>query len=291
MTPTPHRLNAFAYVYETGSVNEAAAALGMRAPAVSEQIAKLSSDHAVTLFVRDNNRLEPTPLAHRIYPHAVAIRDAEHSAHRILSDFQTQQTGRIRIGIGNAQPGMSVVQKLRQMIPKVTVHIETGSWDRIMRLFERDQIDIGLLPDVPPTAGVTRSVCFEQHIVAVMHNNHPLARSKEVSISQLVTEPLIFGTKDSSTQRLLDRVLGQMDTPPVPLVVSDSLEGVLEAVSQNIGIGFVWRTTASRISELMYLPVTELSAPVPEHIFARSDSSNKLVPLIMSVAANSTFDV
>jgi len=291
MSSTTDRLKAFAYVYESGSFDDAAEALGVRAPEVSERIANLSGDHAVTLFTRDENRLEPTPLAHYIYPHAVAIRDAEHAASLILNGVQTYHTGRVRIGIGNAYPGMALVQKLRQMIPKVTVQIETGNWTRIMDLFENEKIDIGFLPDVPPMDAVDRVVCFQQRLVAVLNPRHPLSRSKELSLSQIMSEPVIFRTEGSSTQRMIDKTLEGTELTPTPVVVSDSREGVLEAVAQNLGIGFAWQAGTFGSVDLRRIPITELSDPVPEHIFARSDTSNRLVSLIMSVVTDTHFSV
>ena len=99
---------------------------------------------------------------------------------------------------------------------------------------------------------------------------------------------MIFRKPGSSTQQRVDRGLRRAGLSPRPVVLSDTRDGVLEAVLQNLGIGFVWEYATSRQQGLIYVPVEVISEPVPEHVFIKKGEDTNLTQLFFRIAASAT---
>ena len=74
-------------------------------------------------------------------------------------------------------------------------------------------------------------------MVAIVHPNHPLARVKRISCADLAKHRLVFRTKQSSTQRVVDRAFRAAGVKPKPEIVLDTRDGVFEAVANELGVG------------------------------------------------------
>src|SRR6185369_9904443 len=130
------------------------------------------------------------------------------------------------------------------------------------------RVDVGVLPDVPSDGRFRREICVRQGVVAIVHPSHPLAQVKRVSCAELARHRLIFRTKQSSTQRVVDRAFRTAGVKPKPEIVLDTRDGVFEAVANELGIGFTWEYGSSRADKIVRVHVPEMAARVPEHIFS-----------------------
>lgn len=283
------RLRAFVHVYEAETFSGAAKALGHSVPSVTQLIHALEKEYGVPLFVKSGRRLIPTAAAEKLYPLAFDLRETEAKAEKILQSSRLSETGILRVGIGNAYPGMAIIRQFRQAMPSVTVDVENGNWDRIMDLFHAGQIDVGILPKVRPDKNIERVVCFEQRVVAVLPQSHPFCTRGQVSLSDLKDQPLIFRSPGSSTQHQVDTALHAAGLRVKPAVVSDSRDGVLEAVANDLGIGFIWEHSSFRGDGLHRLQVAELAVKVPEHAFAGKDYKDTTVQAFLDICAAGAF--
>ncbi|MFC3613631.1 LysR family transcriptional regulator [Lutimaribacter marinistellae] len=285
------RLRAFIHVYEAETFSGAAHAIGNSVPSITQLIRALEEEYGVTLFVKSGRRLIPTPAADQLYPVAFELREAEARAEKVLQASRLKESGTLRVGIGNAYPGMAIIRKFSRDMPSVTINVENGNWDRIMDLFKADQIDVGILPGVRESKALKTVVCFEQRVVAVVPHSHPYNDMGRIAISDLKDQPLIFRSSGSSTQHRVDTALNAAGLRPRPVVVCDSRDGVLEAVSNELGIGFIWEHSSFRADDLLRLEVEELKGKVQEHAFAARSNDNALVRAFLDVCASRRFHV
>ena len=94
---------------------------------------------------------------------------------------------------------------------------------------------------------------------------------------------MIFRSKGSSTQGVVDRVFRRAGVKPIPLLVLDTRNGVYEAVANGLGIGFMWRNGTSRTDRARKIRVLELLRTHLEHIFHLADNDNALVHAFSSI--------
>ncbi len=271
------RLDAVRHVANAGSYAAAARVIGISQPAVSQHIRDLEARYGVRLFVRDRGKLSPTPLCIELCDMAERISEERFEAERLLTRRSSLADGEIVIGLGNAMPGMAVVAEFHRTHPGVTLRVETGSHDKISRAVLSHQVDVGILPNVPEDSRFRRAGLAPNQVVAIAPLNHPLARQASVSAAQLRLEPLIFRTRGSSTQRVVDRMFASLADPPTPLLTLDTRDGLYEAVVNGLGIGFIWKFATSRSDGVRRLTISDLTRTYDEVAFALNDSTSRVV--------------
>ena len=276
------RARAFNAVFETGSLSQAARHLGLSQPTVSQQIAELERDFGVTLFHRRGTTLVPSDLCRHLYSATQAMRAAEADALAILKSRRDFVAGELRIGLGNAMPGMRVVADFIRRWGQIRVQIEMGSWASILAAVVDRRVDVAILPDVPEDGRFRRRVCLTQRVVALADVNEPVAAAGMVSCRMLAEQPLIFRTRDSATQRVVDRAFRRAGLSPTPRLVVDTRDGVIEAVAAGLGVGFIWEGGTSRTEGVARLPIEEITETYPEYAFALADRNDRLIELFLA---------
>ena len=279
MSLTSSRIRAVNAVYNAGSFSQAAAQLGISQPAVAQQIRDLEADFGITLFDRRGNGLAPTGLCRQLVAVTSHIQGMEMQAVAILSQHKDLQGGELRIGLGNSMPGMALISAFQSLYANIEIGVELGSWSSIIDAVVSRRVDVGVLPGVPGDGRFRREVCLRQCVVAIMHPDHPLASSKRLSCKDLINQRLVFRTKQSSTQRVVDHAFRAAGLRPRPVIVLDTRDGVFEAVANELGVGFMWEHGSSRTDKIVKIHVAEMDTKVAEHIFCLAGKRDKLVEL------------
>ncbi|MDK3019209.1 LysR family transcriptional regulator [Pseudodonghicola flavimaris] len=270
------RLRALNAVTETGSFSAAARRMAVSQATVSQQVRDLERALGAELFRRSANDMIPTPLCQQIYDIAREIEDDGLKIAELLRRHRTMEHGELRVGLGQPLPGMALIRGFRSRFPGVEVKIEMGSWGRIVEAVAEGRVDVGVLPEPPEQERFRRRRIQSQSVVAIVHPDHPLAGRPMVSCADLAAERLIFRTAGSSTQRVVDDGFRRAGVAPRPSIVMDTRDGVLDAVSHDLGVGFMWSKGASRQAELTQLPCREMSRERPDYIFALRSTATPL---------------
>jgi DNA-binding transcriptional LysR family regulator len=131
-------------------------------------------------------------------------------------------------------------------------------------------------------------------VVAIVAPESPLGRLDTVSIADLAELPLVFRSRGSSTQKVVDRAFRRAGLSPEPRLVADTRDAVYEAVALGIGVGFMWRFGTFRRDAVRRLMVPELAGGVEEIAFALADERNEIVEFFFAAAEDhartTTFD-
>lgn len=285
MALTSSRVRALNAVVEEGGFTAAARRLGVSQPAITQHIRELQQEFGIVLFDRQRNMTVPTAICRELYRITKDMRRLEDEAVSLLRQYQSVERGELKVGLSNAMPGMRLIGAFQARHPGVRVHVEIGSWDKIMGAVVDQRLDLGVLPEVPDEPRFRRVACADQAVVAILHPAHPLATRDSLSLAELAGERLVFRTGESSTQRAVDTGFASAGLVPSPVLVLDGLDGVLEAVANGLGIGFSWRYATARQDPLVRIPVRELGQEVKEHVFHLSHPVPAIAPHFMRVVA------
>ena len=277
MSLTLSRIRAINAVAHTGSYAAAARLLAISQPAVSQHVREAEARYSVRLFQRKDGVLHPTPLCSQLCDIAERMAEEEREAERLLTRHASLRDGRITIGLGNSMPGMAAIALFRKRHPNVSISVETGSHERIIRSVLAREVDIGVLPDVPSDGRFRTELLISQQVVAIVHGSNPLASSEILTCEQLLSQPLIFRARGSSTQRVVDRTFAQAGLVPAPLLVLDAREAAYEAVANNLGIGFIWHHGTGRSDAVRRVPVVEMSRTFDEVAFTLASERGSVV--------------
>jgi len=266
-------------VFDAGSFSQAARRLGLSQPAITQQVRGLETQFGVTLFERRGNKLMPTALCREFVAVTSQMRGLEAQALAVLRQNDALKGGELRIGLGNSMPGMALISAFHRLYPNIQIGVEMGNWASIIDAVVEQRVDLGVLPDVPNDNRFRREVCLRQSVVAIVHPNHALARTRKASCADLAKHRLVFRTKQSSTQRVVDRAFRAAGVKTKPEIVLDTRDGVFEAVANELGVGFTWEYGSSRTDKIVKIHVPDMASQVPEHIFCLAGKHYKLVEL------------
>ncbi|MFV0475622.1 MAG: LysR substrate-binding domain-containing protein [Pikeienuella sp.] len=276
MAVTLPRMRALNAVAKTGSFSAAARLLGLSQPAVAQQIRDLQQGLGVALFLRAGVQMTPTPICAELCAVATQFEEAESAAQAIVSRRHALVDGCIAIGLGNAMPGMAVIAEFHRRYPGVSYSIVTGSYEEITRAVVSREVDIGVLPNLAEDSRFRREVLLRHRVVALLPPDSRLAAQEELTCRDLMTTPLIFRARGSSTQRVVERAFRAAGLEPRPLLVVDTRDAVYEAVSNRLGVGFLWEHGTMRRDGMLRRPVAELSREYDEAVFAPADDNSLL---------------
>ncbi|WP_375261915.1 LysR substrate-binding domain-containing protein [Palleronia sp.] len=278
------RLRALTAVAEEGSFAAAARRLGLSHSAVAQQVRELQAAYQVHLFDRVQGALQPTALCAELCDIGVGIQEAEREAVRLLERRTMSGGSKLRVGLGNSMPGIAIIGTMLQRHPTLSVTVQTGSHRDIMAALLRRDVDVAMLPDIPADRRFRSEPVLTQEVVAIVAAASPLAERSEVSLAELASQPLIFRSQGSSTQRMVDRALLRAALAPEPRLVADTRDAVYEAVALGIGAGFMWRHSTYRSDTVRRIPIADMQSAVSETIFSLADDATPLINLFFSAA-------
>jgi len=273
---TLSRLRALNAVMETGSFSAAARRLAVSQATISQQVRDLERALGLDLFRRAANDMLPTPLCQQIYAFSHEIEEAGQQIADLLSQHRNLEQGELRVGLGNAMPGMARIGAFQKLCPGVNVKIEMGSWGKIFEAVIEGRVDVAVLPDVPDEPRFRRRQIQSQSVVAIVHPDHPLARQAELSCPELISERLIFRTPGSSTQRAVDEAFRSLRLTPQASIVLDTRDGVLDAVANDLGVGFMWSHGTSRRDGFVQIPCREMRRERSDFVFSLRSAKGPL---------------
>jgi molybdate transport repressor ModE-like protein len=285
------RLRAVSAVAEEGSFSAAGRRLGISHTAVSQQIREMEAAHGIRLFERVGGALRPTLVCLELTEIGQRILAAETEASRILERRDSRGKPRLRLGLGNAMPGIAIAASLLARHGELSISIETGSHQDIMAAVLRRDIEVAVLPDVPPDLRFRRAPVLKQEVVAIVATDGPFVDRSSVTLEELAAAPLIFRSRGSSTQKVVDRAFRRAGLYPEPRLTADTRDAVYEAVTVGIGVGFMWRNGTYRTDTVQRIPVPELGTPTEEVAFALADERNEMVDLFFAAAMDFASEV
>ncbi|MEQ8903454.1 MAG: LysR family transcriptional regulator [Roseovarius sp.] len=243
-------LLAFRAFMEGGSVNDAAERLHRTQPQVSRLLASLEDEVGFSLFVRKGRRLNPTREARKLYSQVEralsSLDEVENEARRI----KNHQRSHVRILTAPHVTNVLVAEAiatLTEETPQFTATIDSRTRIDIDIWLGREQFDIGIsvLPlddssiDIEPMTSV--------NAVAVMHKDNPLATHAEISLEDLIDEPLVINSPRTVMRQRIDALFRKKGASPN--IRLETPNGVIacELAARGLGVsiadGFVARSS------------------------------------------------
>jgi DNA-binding transcriptional LysR family regulator len=213
--------------------------------AVSQQLAQLELAHKCQLIDRKKRPIELTKEGQLFYQAARDMLDRYEQLKSQLNALKASAGSRINVAaiysIGmHTLP--SYVKKFMVRYPKVNVHIEYFSSERIYELVLAGDVDIGLVA-VPRREKRLDVYDFQNEpLVLVCSPKHPLAHESQVDIHRMQFERFIGFEKDVPTRIWIDNILQRYSVVIRPVMEFDNIETIKRAVEINSGVSILPKT-------------------------------------------------
>jgi DNA-binding transcriptional LysR family regulator len=246
------QFTAFAAVAKHRSITKAAQALGVSQPSISKHLKTLEEKYNVKLLSRDAGRIELTEEG------TVLLRDVE----GILSQLQRieQRFARFARNSISERPTVlkiagsyaasalllpSLLALFKRKHSDVPIVLRTGSTKNIKEMLLKSEVEIALLNETPVNPNLVGEVFRKEQLVVFAAANHPLARKKQLRLSDLNAAPLVAtGGKGrrSTTEKILNGLADQGFRAKIAIRCGTP-ESVKAIVKKQIGVGILFRDT------------------------------------------------
>lgn len=199
MNVDPRLLAPFVAVADTLSFTRAAEELAITQPALTRQIAQLERLVGARLFERTTRRVALTPAGEALLPSArralAALEEGVAAARRAAHGGGE----RLRVGLGtcgNLEIAPDVIAAFEARTG-VAVDISRGATGESVEALKRRRVDVVFLrPPLHGAGGIASRPLLREPMVAVLHEDHPLARLDAVPRAALRDEPLVWMARE-----------------------------------------------------------------------------------------------
>jgi DNA-binding transcriptional LysR family regulator len=245
-------LEAFRAVIESGSVTQAANALGVTQPAVSAQIARLQEAVGFPLFERVGNRLRPTAEALAFHADVDRTLAGIDDLTRSAALLRNGAAGTLAIashpmaGITLLPPVVSAFARKR---PDARIQLLTRNSDVVRGMFPSRMLDIGIseLPIDPNGLNVTR---YRMQCVAVLPRDHALAAHGIITPELMSGVPFVSMSREWSLHHVVVAAFAEAGANLNVVAESELFAIICNLVAGGAGASIVDPATASQFAHV-----------------------------------------
>jgi len=237
-------LHAFVTVADTGSFSRSADRLHLTQPAISKRIAVLENELNTRLFDRIGRRVLVTPAGRALLPRAYRILVEVEDTRRVMTRLSGGRiAGKLsiatshHIGLHRLPP---VLRSFTQHYPGVELDLNFVDSEQGCQAVLKGEMELAVVTlPVKPIPQLTASLIWHDPLAIVVGASHPLAKTKSLSLLQLLQHPAILPAHGTYTRQVLEDAITNLNTSNASLNVSMSTN-YMETIKMMVSIGLGW---------------------------------------------------
>lgn len=200
---------SFVKAVEYGSFTKAAQKLNYSQSGISRMISDLEKEWKVVLLERGKGGINLTSDGLRLLPYAKSLVDEYEKLQMQVDELNGLQSGLIRIGTFSSVATHwlpKIIKRFQKDYPNIDYELLLGDYSEIERWISDGTVDFGFVRS-PAKAGLETEFLAEDPLVAVLPENHPLAKEEKIPASAFKDEPFILLERgeDSDVADILEK--------------------------------------------------------------------------------------
>src|SRR3954469_5452666 len=231
-------------VRQNFNLTEAAKALFTSQPGVSKAIIELEEELGVDIFTRHGKRIRGlTEPGRAVLKSVELIMQEIDGLKRIGKEFAAHDSGSFIIATTHTQARYSlpkVVQAFTQKFPKVRLSLLQGNPKQVAEMVLKDQADLAIATESIASAdGLISLPCYQwEHVVVVPHE-HPLLKSKSITLEEIAAYPLITYDSAFTGRAKIDHAFSIRHLKPDVLLEAIDADVIKTYVELGMGVGII----------------------------------------------------
>jgi DNA-binding transcriptional LysR family regulator len=184
---TLRQLTTFREVMRSGSISQAARAVGRTQPAVSTMVQTLEDQLGFALFLRTQGKLTPTPEAQFFLEECEDILARVERTERTLERIGSLQSGKLQVACHPAASSVFLPRLMTEFIrgrDDLDLSLIMRSSDVIEDLIASQQFDVGFAETPHPRQSIHQTD-YDLECVCILPSGDPLARAPVVTPADL----------------------------------------------------------------------------------------------------------
>jgi DNA-binding transcriptional LysR family regulator len=268
-------MQVFTVAAETENFSETARRLHLSQPAVSQRIHSLERHLGTRLFRRSGRSVELTDAGVVLLPMAREILTVSRQIEETMWALGGEVAGHVTIGCTTTagKYGLPLLAaRFNRDYPDVQITIDMCQCDSVVEPLLTREVHVGISDTRIVHRDMEYQPFFTDHVVLIVHADHPFAERSSVAPQELLGQPFIMREKGCSTCRMVEQGLAEQDLHLEDLNAVMSVgnsEAIEMAVEHKLGIAFISRLAALRGIEsgrLVVVPVEGLHLERQLHV-------------------------
>jgi DNA-binding transcriptional LysR family regulator len=257
----PRRLLTFREVARLGSFTQAAEALALTQPAVSQQVAALERQLGVRLLDRGPGGPAPTEAGALLLAHADAVHERIAQADAqieelVAADRETLRVGAFPSALASVVP--AAIAAVRQALPDVLVEAVEASGEELGAAVAAGELHAAMcFQDAAEESrrpeGTARHELWEEPMLATLAPDHPLAGRKRIAVAELEGETW---TAPSRTHLVYRACVAAGFEPHIAYVTRDPLTAAA-LIERGLAVTLMPQLIAARMAGIVSVPLEE----------------------------------
>ncbi len=239
-----HRLRSYCLVVETKSFSRAAQAKHMTQSAMSRLVKSLEEELGVKLLHRKEKAVVPTSEGRLFYEHARKILEDYARMEHDISTATNTAKDTLRLGASRT-PAIhflpQILYDFSKAHPDIRIDLSVCKTSSVLRDLKEGRIDVGIVEGSINNEMLSAEAIAEDEVVIIAPEDHPLAKKKNVAVSDLATETFILPDPGSGTRELVDGFLRDAGLDAGRIKVRMTLgspELIVQMVQTGMGLAF-----------------------------------------------------
>lgn len=233
-------LKTFITVCETGSMTAAAEKLFISQPAISAVIREMEATYGMQLFDRAYHKLIPTEFGKGLYAYAKRFEQLSAEMDNYAASKKANYILRVGTGIAFGKLYIpTILSRFRALYKNCIIKLRIDSSEVIEPLLADSQLDLIIAEGTSHAPDFMHQELSRAPIIAVCHEDHPLAQMQSVTAEMLSCEDLLFREPGCPTREIVDTYFSAHNLTVSPVMESISVLSLLNAARSKCGIAFL----------------------------------------------------
>jgi len=239
------QLRVFEASARLGSLTRAAGELHIAQPTASVQIKKLTETIGLPLFEQVGKRVYLTDAGQRLYAGCHEIFRAFSTLDETLNGMRTVESGHLRLAVSSTgkyfAPRMlgAFIERYPGVDASLAIHNRQTLIDRLAN----NEDDLYLFASPLGREDVVTQALLPNPLVVFARDDHPLARTRQISFERLAAEPFLMREPGSGTRLLATQLFEQRGLAPKIRLELSTDEAIKEAILAGLGVAIMSRFT------------------------------------------------
>lgn len=231
---------------------------------LSRAVRDLENELGVQLFVRELRRLRLTPAGAKLLEEARKIFIRVERTRRAVQKTHSLYQAPLRVGVadGIAQPVLSdCFTRWRSAAPEIPLELKEMRARELALALRREEVDVGFSFGVPQDDAIAQDPAWHSRLMAVLPCVHELAALQVVSMSVLLSFPLLACSEERLPGLFLQMqgIVRRYTENAIIVGAADTAPGYVTRIASGLGVGLGDEEHTKTLSrnDVVVLPLAE----------------------------------
>lgn len=249
----------FLKVLDLGSFTKTAQAINYSQSAISQSIKSLEEELQTPLLIRSKEGLSLTKDGQVYLPYIKELVVREKALSEKIREMTGLGKSTITIGVFTSASRyflLDYLSRFKETYPDLRVSLKQGDYTSISRWIETGEVDFGFI-NADITDSLEQKILYQDQLLLVLPDNHPLATRKSLSLRDISQLPLIL--LDEGRDNIAKQTFEQHRLDPIiDYMIYDDYT-IVEMFKRGLGVGLLYQAFLDNIdmTDLSAIPIDE----------------------------------